>query len=109
MHEDWRNILTNREKDSVYTEIMQKSSDKNMQSYGNGALLRVAPLALKYYKQPEALRKHAIDDTMLTHPKDEVCLASAIFATSLAFYLGIEEDPVLNHLQTFEVDSNRSK
>lgn len=65
-----------------------RSGVKDGASQANGALMRVAPLAVAYAGQAEVAAMHARDDASLTHPNAMTRAANAVYAGALADVLG---------------------
>jgi ADP-ribosyl-[dinitrogen reductase] hydrolase len=55
---------------------------------GNGCIMRLAPVAIRYRADPAAAREAAIAQARLTHGADEAVAASALFADLLVAALG---------------------
>lgn len=63
---------------------------------GNGSLMRLAPVALRYWRDPDKLRQVAIDQSRTTHGAPEALSACAAYAQMLADGIaGARRDVVL--------------
>lgn len=88
---EWRESMTEKEKNWLAFKIKSDVFVNNSSSLSNGALMRIAPLALKYYKQPALLSKYAREDASITHVNENVLIASDLYVTALAVFLDLEK------------------
>jgi ADP-ribosyl-[dinitrogen reductase] hydrolase len=56
------------------------AGDTNPRSAGNGAIMRLAPIPIFYYADPNDLSRYAIESTRTTHGAEECVEASVLFA-----------------------------
>lgn len=72
------------------------SGSEDPRAAGNGALMRLAPVAMFYAQRPDALAERAADSSRTTHAAAEVLDASRLFAFQLrAALLGEDRAQVL--------------
>ena len=100
MPADWRSVYSNEQKARILAQIEENVEKKyafldvsrsfhigvfrNRRSLSNGSLMRVAPLAIRYFrKDKDIIRKFARDDASLTHVDDRVKNATEIYVMAL--------------------------
>ncbi|MGQ9515056.1 MAG: ADP-ribosylglycohydrolase family protein [Thermoproteota archaeon] len=69
-------------------------------SFGNGAAMRIAPIGLYYYDNPEKLREIAYESSKITHSNPLGMEGAALQAYAVALFL-IEEKNILEKLMNF--------
>lgn len=66
---------------------------KNAESQANGAMMRVSPLAVRYYRDPTQAGAMAFADAGLTHPSIICRQANQAFARGIAFAIKNDTSP----------------
>lgn len=90
MPTNWRDVFAMSKKMAIYNEIQGKVLKNNVNSESNGALMRISPLAIRYFNVGHGysdLRLSARMDTGITHVNESVKEATMTFVTALASLL----------------------
>ena len=92
--QDWRNLNTKYFKEG---------------SYGNGAAMRIAPVALFYPNNPQ-LRQHAIKQTsIITHAHPDAIDGANIIAQAIVYMLNDNEGDLFEQLQKMQNPTYQTK
>ncbi|GAB3087017.1 ADP-ribosylglycohydrolase family protein [Corynebacterium aquatimens] len=67
--------------------------EPNAEAQSNGALMRVSPLAIAYFADPDRAAEHARTDALMTHPNDYTVAVNGAYVGALARVIG-GADPV---------------
>uniref|UniRef100_A0A914PER0 ADP-ribosylhydrolase ARH3 n=1 Tax=Panagrolaimus davidi TaxID=227884 RepID=A0A914PER0_9BILA len=85
---NWRHEITEEQKKQVYEQVKKNVQERNTQSFSNGALMRISPLAIAFRNlSTKELREAAKADSSLTHANPIVWDAVATYCVALAALL----------------------
>uniref|UniRef100_A0AC35GH58 ADP-ribosylglycohydrolase n=1 Tax=Panagrolaimus sp. PS1159 TaxID=55785 RepID=A0AC35GH58_9BILA len=85
---NWREELSDEQKEQIYSEISRNTKEKNANSLSNGSLMRISPLAIAFRNlNTKDLRELAKIDAGITHGNPIVGDAGATYCVALVALL----------------------
>ena len=83
----WRYEFSIKDRMDITRQVLQNRDMRNKESLSNGALMRVAPIALKYHRDVGQAVRAAYEDASLTHVNRTVRNASQVYVEALVALL----------------------